>query len=180
VDLVKASAWQVFSETFKVNRVQTHLYRMTGEMMVFRDEPGTVLALFIILGFSHRYPSDFGEGGSQEFINTLAKCIKHHGGELFNGNEINRIKVRPGCASAAPTAGSDRYVARQALIAGIARLNLDCFIDNLNSVMLADAPPARASDFGIFLSSYALNQPVVPRYPKDLQRIQINQCVSGK
>jgi phytoene dehydrogenase-like protein len=177
VDLMKASAWQVISETFKDPRTQTHLYRMTGEMMVSCEEPGTAFALFIILGFSHRYTSGFVKGGSQEFSNSLLRCIGHHGGEVFTDNEVTRIERTNGHATAVQTAGGDRYVARHAVIAGIAPWNLDNFVDDLNPTMLANARAARSSDFGVFLSSYALNEPVVPRYGPELQRIQINQCV---
>lgn len=177
VDLMKASAWKVISETFKDSRVQTHLYRMAGEMMVSCEEPGTAFALFIILGFSHRYPSGFVKGGSQEFSNALLKCIAHRGGEVYTDTPVTRIEVNNGRAMAAQTAGGDRYVARRAVIAGIAPWNLEQFVDDLNPTMLSNARAARASDFGVFLSSYALEEPVRPRYPAELQRIQINQCV---
>lgn len=177
VDLMKASAWKVISETFKDPRVQTHLYRMAGEMMVSCEEPGTAFALFIILGFSHRYPSGFVKGGSQEFSNALLKCIEHHGGKVFTDTEVTKIEVANGRATAALTAGGERYVARQAVIAGIAPWSLDRFVDNLSPTMLANARAARSSDFGVFLSSYALSEPVRPRYAPELQRIQINQCV---
>ncbi len=177
VDLMKASAWKVISETFRDPRVQTHLYRMAGEMMVSCEEPGTAFALFIILGFSHRYPSGFVKGGSQEFSNALVKCIEHHGGDVLTDTEVIKIETANGRASAVQTAGGDRYVAKQAVIAGIAPWSLDRFVDDLSPAMLANARAARSSDFGVFLSSYALSEPVRPRYPAELQRIQINQCV---
>lgn len=177
VDLMQASAWKVISETFKDPRTQTHLYRMAGEMMVSCEEPGTAFALFIILGFSHRYPSGFVRGGSQEFSNALARCIEHHGGRIFTEHEVTKIETANGRASAVQTVHGDRFVARRAVIAGIAPWNLDRYVDDLSQTLLANARAARSSDFGVFLSSYALNEPVRPRYPAELQRIQINQCV---
>lgn len=177
VDLMQASAWQVISETFRDPRVQTHLYRMTGEMMVSCEEPGTAFALFLILGFSHRYPSGFVQGGSQGFTEALLRCIAHHGGQVLTGSEATWIEVSGGRAVAVQTRGGERYAARQAVIAGIAPWNLDRYVDGLDAGVLERARAARASDFGVFLSSYALHEPVRPRYPAELQRIQINQCV---
>ena len=177
LDLMQRSAWEVISQTFHDPRIQTHLYRMTGEMMVSCEEKGTAFALFIILGFSHRYPSGFVKGGSQNFSNALERCIRHHGGEIFTETEVVRLETSGGRVRAALTAQGQRFEARQAVIAGLAPWTLDRFVDGLDTNMLGAARAARPSDFGVFLSSYALSEPVRPRYPSHSQRIQINQCV---
>ncbi|MGQ0700965.1 MAG: phytoene desaturase family protein [Panacagrimonas sp.] len=177
LDLMQRSAWEVISQTFRDPRIQTHLYRMTSEMMVSSEQKGTAFALFIILGFSHRYPSGFVKGGSQNFSDALARCIQHHRGEIRMDTEVVRLETSGGRVRAAITAGGERFEARHAVIAGIAPWNLDRFVDGLDPAMLANARAARSSDFGVFLSSYALKQPVRPRYRDNLQRMQINQCV---
>lgn len=178
LDLMQCSAWELIGSTFRDPRVQVHLYRMTSEMMVSSEEKGTAFALFIILGFSHRYPSGFVKGGSQGFSDALLKCIQHHRGEVFTNTEVARLETGDGRVRAAITADGERYEARHAVIAGIAPWNLDGFVDGLDPALLAGARAARPSDFGVFLSSYALKEPVMPRYPRKAQRIQINQCVN--
>lgn len=177
LDLMQRSAWQVISETFRDTRVQAHLYRMTGEMMVSPEEKGTAFALFIILGFSHRYTSGFVKGGSQTFTDALERCIRHHGGAVFTDHEVVKLETRAGRVRAATCANGERFEARHAVVAGLAPWTLDRFVDGVEPSALAAARAARPSDFGVFLSSYALSEPVKPRYADNLTRMQINQCV---
>jgi phytoene dehydrogenase-like protein len=177
LQLMQRSAWELIAENFRDPRVQVHLYRMTGEMMVSPEEKGTAFALFIILGFSHRYLSGFVKGGSQGFSDALVACIRHHGGELFTETEVTRLETRGGRVQAVVTAIGVRYEARKAVIAGLAPWTLDRFTGDVDPAALQAAKAARPSDFGVFLSSYALKEPVQPRYPRPLQKIQINQCV---
>ena len=176
LELMGTSAWQIISETFQDQRLQTHLYKMCGEMMVSPEKPGTAFALFIILGFSHRYTSGFVQGGSQQFSNALIACIEHHGGVVATGQEVIQLPIAHGRANAVTTASGEIYTARQAVIAGIAPWRLNQFIDHFDPQLTAAALQAQPSDFGVFLSSYALDKPVVPRYAADYQRMQINQC----
>jgi phytoene dehydrogenase-like protein len=173
---MRASAWQVISETFRDTRLQTHLYKMCGEMMVSPEKPGTAFALVLILGFAHRFSSGFVQGGSQKFSDALVACIEHHGGKVFTGQDVVRLRTANGKATAAETAAGEIFEARQAIIAGISPWRLEQFIDNFDPRLTAAAEKAQPSDFGVFLSSYALNEPVVPRFPAPYQRMQINQC----
>ncbi|HKY90764.1 MAG TPA: NAD(P)/FAD-dependent oxidoreductase [Nevskiaceae bacterium] len=177
LDLMQKSAWEVIAGAFRDTRIQSHLYRMTGEMMVSPEEKGTAFALFIILGFSHRYTSGFVKGGSQGFSDALVRCLEHHGGTVLTKHEVVRIETRGGRATGAVTADGGRFVARQAVVAGIAPWTLDRFVEGASVQALADARAARSSDFGVFLSSYALKEPVRPRYHDSLRRMQINQCM---
>ena len=176
LSLMRASAWQVISETFSDPRTQTHLYRMTSEMMVSPEEPGTAFALFLILGFSHRYTSGFVKGGSQSFSDALAACIRHHGGEIRVDADVTRLHVEGGRIAVVETSEGTRYRAREAVIAGIAPWRLGQFIQGFDPALIAAAETARPSDFGVFLSSYALDRAVEPSYPEGYRRIQINQC----
>ncbi len=173
---MRASAWQVISETFQDQRLQTHLYKMCGEMMVSPEKPGTAFALVLILGFSHRFTSGFVQGGSQKFSDALVACIEHHGGKVFTGQDVTCLRTANGKITAAETAGGEVFEAKQALIAGIAPWRLEKFIDGFDPGLTAAAQKALPSDFGVFLSSYALNEPVQPRYPVEYSRMQINQC----
>lgn len=173
---MRASAWQVISETFEDQRLQCHLYKMCGEMMVSPEKPGTAFALVIILGFSHRFTSGFVQGGSQGFTDALVRCIEHHGGTVLTNQDVVKLRTANGRIAAAETAGGDVFEAQQALIAGIAPWRLEKFIDDFDPRLTAAAQKALPSDFGVFLSSYALDEPVVPRYPAEYRRMQINQC----
>lgn len=176
VGLMRASAWQVISETFQDLHVQTHLYRMCSEMMVSPEKPGTAFALFIILGFSHRFTSGTVKGGSQGFTDALVACIRHHGGTVLTGQDVTRLRTANGKVKAAETARGDVFEAQQAVIAGIAPWRLGQFIDDFPAHLTQAAEKALPSDFGVFLSSIALNEPVMPRYPRAYQQMQINQC----
>ena len=177
---MRASAWQVISETFRDPRLQTHLYKMCGEMMVSPEKPGTAFALVLILGFAHRFTSGFVQGGSQKFSDALVACIEHHGGKIIVNQDVTRLRTVNGKQglkiSAAETATGDIFEAREAIIAGIAPWRLEKFIDDFDPKLTAAAQKALPSDFGVFLSSYALDKPVEPRFPVEYSRMQINQC----
>jgi phytoene dehydrogenase-like protein len=173
---MRASAWQVISETFKSQHLQTHLYKMCAEMMVTPEKPGTAFALVLILGFAHRFTSGFVQGGSQKFSDALVACIEYHGGKVLTNQDVVKLRVSNGKATAAETAAGEIFEAREAIIAGISPWRLEKFIDNFDPKLTAAAEKALPSDFGVFLSSYALDEPVVPRFAETYQRMQINQC----
>ena len=176
LELMRFSAWHVISTTFRDTRVHTHLYRKTSEMMVTPEKPGTAFALFMILGFSHRYTSGFVRGGSQGFVDALVRCIGHHGGTVVTNTEVTSLRVSGGRVRAVETATGEVYEAKQAVIAGIAPWRLGQFIEGFDPALVDAANRAQPSDFGVFLSSLALKAPVKPRYPAECQSIQINQC----
>lgn len=176
LSLMQASAWDVIRNTFVDSRTQSHLYRMTSEMMVSPEEPGTAFALFLILGFSHRYTSGFVKGGSQGFSDALAACIRHHGGEIRINSDVKHLHVEGGRIRSVECADGSVFRAKEAVIAGIPPWDLGGFIKDFSPGLLAAAKRARPSDFAVFLSSYALNSPIEPRYPEGYRAIQINQC----
>lgn len=175
LDLMTSSAWDLIQKTFTDERVKTHLYRKTSEMMISVEKPGTAFAMFTIVGFSHRYTSGFAVGGSQTFSDSLARCIHHHGGEIRTGAEVDRLLRQGNRVTGVRTAHGEEFYARHAVIASLPPWLLGEFLDDFDPALTAAAAETPPSDFGVFLSSYALKENMQLNFAPRFGKIQINQ-----
>lgn len=179
LELMNQSAWDLINTTFEDERVKTHLYRKTAEMMILPEKPGTALAMFMIVGFSHRFTSGAVVGGSQGFSDALGRCIEYHGGKIFTGKKIVSLNKQGETIKQVISADGECFTARKAVIAAIPPWSLQHFIDDFEPELIADAEQTRSSDFGVFLSSYALKDNMTLNYPPEQGYIQINQFCGG-
>lgn len=176
--LMEMSAWDFIESKFQDDRVKTHLYRKTSEMMIQVEKPGTAFAMLMIVGFSHRFTSGFIKGGAQQFSNALGQCIEHHGGHIFVNHDVVKIEEFPTGGGRVITQNGPVFEAEKAIIAAIPPWTLDKFLDEVDGQLLEEAKQTPSSDFGIFLSSYALKENMKLRYPEAQGYIQINQFCS--
>ncbi len=105
LELMNTSAWDMVCETFSDERVRTHLFRKTSEMMVSPEVQGTAFAMLTILGFCHRYTSGSVVRGTQRFSDSLGRCIEHYGGELHTGTRVVKLVKSGNRISAVHTQG---------------------------------------------------------------------------
>ena len=177
--LMNKSAWELICETFQDKRVRTHLFRKTSEMMISPEVNGTAFAMFMIVGFSHRYTSGSVVGGSQTLSDSLGRCLQHYGGEIYTATQVVKLEQSGSRIAAVHTESGDVYNARQAVIAAIPPWQLHRFIDGFDPKLTAAAEATPPSDFGVYLHSIALNNNVQLNYPQHYGTIQINQFCSA-
>ena len=179
LELMNRSAWDLIDSTFDDERVKTHLYRKTAEMMILPEKAGTAFAMFMIVGFSHRFTSGTVVGGSQGFTDALASCIEYHGGDIFTGKKITRLEKHDGSIRGVKTEDGETFTANKAVVAAIPPWSLNKFVEGVDPKVIEEAEQTPSSDFGIFLSSYALKKNMTLDYPQDKGYIQINQFCGG-
>ena len=180
LELMNKSAWDLISETFDDDRVRTHLFRKTSEMMISPEVTGTAFAMFMIVGFCHRYTSGSVVGGSQLLSDSLGRCIEHHGGEIKTSSKVVKLVRSGDRISQVHSENGDVYTASKAVVASLPPWNLDNFIDDFDPKLTEIAAATPSSDFGVFLHSVALNENIRLDYQGgDYEKIQINQLCGG-
>jgi len=86
------SAWDVVDEWFENDKTKMALSRYASEMMIHPGLAGTGLMLFIFVPLIHKYGGGIPKGGSGQLSESLARCVRHHGGVIKVSSPVKEFK----------------------------------------------------------------------------------------
>jgi phytoene dehydrogenase-like protein len=161
LEFFNASTVDVIEQHFTDDRTKVHLLRLASEMMMRADAPGSAFGLMFMAGLYHSYPAGFVIGGAQNFSNALARCIRHHGGEIVLEADVSKIEVELGRATAAITSDGRRFAARKAVIASLVPWRLSEFVPGTEA-LTEKVRAVPTSDYTCFLAHLALDEAPLP------------------
>jgi phytoene dehydrogenase-like protein len=164
-DLLRAlqmSAFDLVREWFEHEKVVIHLLKFVSEALVAPEEKGTGIALYMMPGFVHTYPTGMPEGGSGMLVEALIRCLTANGAELRSDTEVVKVNVTDGRATGVETAGGERIPAREAVVGTIHPWLLERLIDGLDERVAANARRIQPSSYAPATAHFALNE--LPRY----------------
>ncbi|MET0988006.1 MAG: NAD(P)/FAD-dependent oxidoreductase [Steroidobacteraceae bacterium] len=170
LEFFDASSADIVNAHFTDVHTKVHVLRLGSEMMMRADAPGSGFGLMFMLGLYHTYAPGFVVGGSQGFSDALARCIRHHGGEIVLEADVERIDVERGRAVAAITADGRRFGARRAIIAGLPPWQLSRYVPGTEA-LTAKVDPVPTSDYTCFLTHLALDEAPVPNADPEFHRM---------
>jgi phytoene dehydrogenase-like protein len=177
LEFFDASSADVVNAHFTDVRTKVHVLRLGSEMMMRADAPGSGFGLMLMLGLYHAYPAGFVVGGAQGFSDALARCIRHHGGEIVLEADVARIEVQHGRAVAAITADGRRFAARKAVIAQLPPWRLSNYVPGTEA-LTAKVQPVPTSDYTCFLTHLALDAAPVPTADAEFHRMGFTTLAS--
>jgi phytoene dehydrogenase-like protein len=153
------SAWDIVNEHFFDDRVKTALMKMADEAMQFPEQKGTGSYQFIVLPFTHHTPSGTPRGGGIALANSLAACIRDHGGEVYTDAPVTRVTTNAGRATGVLLASGDHLGASRAVVSGthIKKLVKD-MVDGFPEELIAKVMRTNPSNHSTLVSNYALNE----------------------
>lgn len=151
---------QVVNEWFEHDKVKIHLLKLVSENLQTPEELGTGVGVFLMPALLHRFGVGQPIGGSGELSDALVRCIRHHGGTVATRQPVRKVLTRGGRAVGLETEAGERYLAKDAVIGAIHPARLGNFIDGLDADLLRRARSVQPSSFSLFLSHYALAEPL--------------------
>lgn len=154
------SSLQVVNEWFEHDKVKMHLLKLVTENLQTPEELGTGAGVFLMPALLHAFGVGQPVGGSGQLSEALVRCIEHHGGTVLTGRPVRKVLTRGGRATGLETESGERYEAREAVIGAIHPARLDRFIDGLEPDLVRRANTVQPSTFSLFLSHYALTEPL--------------------
>lgn len=113
------SSLDICNEWFESDQLKMSLTRFVSEGMVSPQAKGTGYSLFVFIPHSHRYGHAVPVGGSQALPDSLARCIKAHGGTVRTSSPIKRIKVVAGEARGVVLNTGEEILAKKAVISNL-------------------------------------------------------------
>ncbi len=151
---------QVVNEWFEHDKVKIHLLKLVSENLQTPEELGTGAGVFLMPALLHAFGVGQPIGGSGKLSEALVKCIEHHGGTVLTGQTVSKVVTRGGRATGLETVSGELHEARDAVIGAIHPARLERFFDGLDADLLRRARAVQPSSFSLFLSHYALNEPL--------------------
>ena len=134
--------------------------------------PGTAVLPLLELTLVHKYGYAIPRGGSGVLSESLAKCIRAYGGDIFVNSTVTEIVVNNGAATAVKTKDGRLINARKAIVAdlNIKQIPQLCGEDKFDSSFLAQVRRIVHSQAGSQLEW------VVSDYPKFLANPDLMKC----
>jgi phytoene dehydrogenase-like protein len=154
------SSLQVVNEWFEHDKVKIHLLKLVSENLQTPEELGTGLGVYLMPALLHAFGVGQPIGGSGKLSEALVECIQHHGGTVLTGRPVRNVVTRGGRAIGLETEDGERFEARDAVIGAIHPARLDRFFDGLDAELVRRAKAVQPSSFSLFLSHYALAEPL--------------------
>lgn len=170
LDTLNTSSADLICRHFQDERTRVHLLRLGSEMMMRAEAPGSGFGLMLMAGLYHTHPPGFVVGGSQGFSDALARCLRHHGGEIVLNTEVERIEIEHGRASAAITTDGRRFAARKAIIAGLPPWRLSDYVPGTEALS-EKVRRVPTSDYTCFLIHLALQNAPLPDTAPEFQNM---------
>jgi phytoene dehydrogenase-like protein len=156
------SMLDVVNEHFTHDKVKVHLLKFACEMLVGPDEKGTGTIIFNMPGFVHAYPPGVPVGGSVALVDALARCLRHHGGEIRSETTVTRILTSARRAVGVRLADGEEIRARTAVIGQIHPWLLGDMVDGIDEHVARTARNTKSASFSIMAAHFALREP--PRF----------------
>jgi phytoene dehydrogenase-like protein len=113
------SSYDVMKGMFEHEKTLLFIGKGLTEPMVGLEEKGTGNYLFIMYPMTHLYPPAFPEGGSYMLSESLARCIKAHGGVIRLNSGVKKIKVEKGKATGVILDSGEEIGAKKAVVANL-------------------------------------------------------------
>jgi phytoene dehydrogenase-like protein len=170
LEFFDASTVDVINHHFTDERTKVHLLRLGSEMMMRADAPGSAFGLMFMVGLYHSYPAGFVIGGSQGFSDALVRCIRHHGGKVCTGAEVDQVLVENGRATGVTTNDGRQFAARLAVIAGLPPWRLSDYVPGTEALS-EKVRRVPNSDYTCFLTHLALREAPLVRAEAEFQRM---------
>lgn len=160
--------FDLLSETFECDATQG-LWAYWTSMMGPADLDGSGLYLVGFANVHRRGGVLRPRGGMSALMNALASCLKHHGGEIRVGTEVERILVDHGTAKGVRVANGMELSARKGVLANCApQVTLGKLLDegvlDRNMRNRVRMIPANAINSAAFKIDVAVGGPLT--YPK--------------
>lgn len=113
------------------------------------DDPGGAAFAFIAAFSAAQHGMVVPQGGAGALSDALANVLRARGAQIMVGTKIARIDIRDGVATAVRTASGERFVARRAVVAGIAPSAL------IDEMLPSDTLPTSAARLRNFVNGPA-------------------------
>jgi phytoene dehydrogenase-like protein len=156
------SAYDVICRIYENEKVRIHFLKWASESMIGPEEKGTGIIPLLLAGIQHKYKGGCVVGGTQKLADSLAGCIRHHGGELRADTLVTRIETGGGRVKAVITQSGERIEASKAIVANTHPWNLGELVQGLDPGVADRARQVRLSAFGAINSHWALRE--APHY----------------
>jgi len=157
---MQRSTFDIVNEMFESEKVKIHLLKCTAENLQGPDEFGTGMGLYLFPALMHAFGIGQPIGGSGMLAKSLMNCIEHHGGKIIVDCEVSKVLVEGGRAVGLETTTGEQYKAKDAVIAGIHPHKLGDFIEGIPQPVLDRGKSVKLSPFSLFVTHYALNEPM--------------------
>ncbi|MEQ8743636.1 NAD(P)/FAD-dependent oxidoreductase [Parasphingorhabdus sp.] len=151
------SVMEFLNARFENPIVKMHFAKWCSELMTGPDAPGTGLALYLLLGLSHKYRMGTVIGGSQNLSNALVRCLEAHGGTIQFNRTVARTVVTAGRCVGVELDDGEVLRASKAVVANIHPWRLAEMVAEVDSGIASRARATRLSEYGALNQQIALN-----------------------
>ncbi len=158
IGVMNKSAYDIVTEMFESEQVIHHLCKYSSEAMCGPEEKGTGMVFNILLGFMHAYKGGLPVGGSGSLSEALARCVRHHGGEVRTGAEVVKVLVEGGKAVGVRLQSGEEFRAKKGVVASVHPHVLDKFVDGIDPYIIAEAKTTQFAGYSSMNTHYALNE----------------------
>ncbi|KPF81124.1 hypothetical protein IP78_05610 [Brevundimonas sp. AAP58] len=155
------SFYEVIDDLFEAPEVKLHILKWCAEMMEGPDVKGTGVVLYNLFGMAHTQDGAAPKGGARAIIDSLIRCIEHHGGEIRTNAEVTSLDIVSGEVKGV-FVGEEHIAAGDAVIANIHPWRLGDWLPGLDPEIAASARRTHLSNHGAINQQIALSEP--PRF----------------
>lgn len=156
------SAYDVVGELYENEKVRIHFLKWVSELMIGPEEKGTGVIPLFLAAIQHKFHPGAVVGGTGRLSESLAACIRHHGGEVRTDSEVTKIHTSGGRASAVTLASGERLEAGKCVIANLHPWLLGDLVEGVDAGLSKQARSARLSGYGAVNTHWALKE--APKY----------------
>lgn len=160
-----ASPMDILDEWFESEQVKLAFARHATAPMVGPRERGTGWFSFYLAAVQARPGTAIARGGSGALSESLASCLRDHGGEVRLSQTVKSIKVEKGEAKGVILENGEEILAKKAVVSNlnVKQLFLDVLEpDVLPSGLQAKVRRLKSASFSAVLQVFALNE--APKY----------------
>lgn len=163
IGVMHKSAFDLIDEIFESDKLKIHFMKYSSEAMAAPEEKGTGLVFSMLVGFVHEFHGGFPVGGSGALADSLARCIRHHGGEIQGNCHVSKVIVEGGKAVGVTLSTGEQHRAKRGVIGCFHPHLLADYVDGIDPQIIADARRTQPGPYSSFCVNYALNE--APVYP---------------
>jgi phytoene dehydrogenase-like protein len=169
--VMQKSMLDIVNEYFSDDKVKVHLLKFAAEMLVGPDEKGTGAFIFNMPGFVHTFTPGVPVGGSVALVQSLVRCLEHHGAEFRIDAPVEKVLVSGGRATGVRLATGETIRAKAAVIGQIHPWLLGDMVDGLNPTLVRNARATKCATLSVMSAHYALRE--APKFHAGLAPSQV-------
>jgi phytoene dehydrogenase-like protein len=158
MQIMQKSMLDVVNEYFSHEKVKVHLLKFAAEMLIGPDEKGTGAFIFNMPGFVHTFTPGIPIGGSVALVNSLVRCLQHHGAQFRTEAMVDKILVEGGRARGVRLATGEALYAGDAVIGQIHPWLLGDMVDGLDPALVKNARGTQCSTLSVMSAHYAMRE----------------------